>query len=186
MSKIDLTKLNKVQLEKLSVFLDNLMSGVQEEQDTVEIVKIPPKKKKNYKNFKKNQTPVEEVVEENETPKIKPKRGRPSKKSGTNKKGRVQGQWQKMEIVKNRKNLFDTMVDERTGELIKDTSKQDIKIDKKLWGNAKPTPRNPNSGLVDIECSKCGDEHTVNRKVLLKDRDTGNYKFTCNNCIGSN
>ena len=63
-----------------------------------------------------------------------------------------------------------------------DMHKEDSIVDKKLWKDKTPEPRNIHgSGTTTIECRNCHKEYTISEKLLPPDKD----RFTCDKCIKS-
>ena len=63
-----------------------------------------------------------------------------------------------------------------------DMHKDDSIVDRKLWKNKTPEPRNIHgSGMITIECRNCHKEYTISEKLLPPDKD----RFTCDKCIKS-
>jgi hypothetical protein len=89
----------------------------------------------------------------------KPKRGRPKKPPEVKQEKNV------------RPNLFEKMPEFNS-------HKSDTKIDKKLWGKNKPTPRRPKSERMEIKCSCC----PKMCKVLPQEIMPGS-PYRCNDCI---
>lgn len=63
------------------------------------------------------------------------------------------------------------------------SNKGDAAIDKKLWANHQPTERRPEIQFVEAECQVCHYLFDVNSSVVMTDEDTGEYVYTCNNCV---
>jgi len=62
--------------------------------------------------------------------------------------------------------------------------KKDSIIDRKLSAGLDITPRIRSSNLVNVICRVCGQEYTVNRSMIMRDPDTREWLYTCDNCIG--
>lgn len=60
--------------------------------------------------------------------------------------------------------------------------KGDTAIDKKLWANNRPTERREEIQFVEAECQVCHYVFDVNPAVVMRDEDTSEYVFTCNDC----
>ena len=58
--------------------------------------------------------------------------------------------------------------------------KEDIKLDKKLWGDNKPSERKNVSSLVEIACRRCHALSQVSPQLITRD-DEGN-RYVCNKC----
>ena len=76
----------------------------------------------------------------------------------------------KVRSTKKNKNLFDSMS-------IKDSHKDDTRIDEILNKNKSPTERNRDFNFVDVRCRQCGKEDNVNPSLVY---DIKRYK--CNDC----
>lgn len=76
----------------------------------------------------------------------------------------------KARTTKKTKNLFDTMS-------IKDSHKDDTRIDEILNKNKSPTERTREFSFIDVRCRQCGKTETVNPSIVY---DVKRYK--CNDC----
>lgn len=72
-------------------------------------------------------------------------------------------------------NRFDKMR-ERNSE------RQDVEIDRKLWGKRQPSERSPQYEPVEAQCIGCNLWFDVNPGLVMIDPDTREPSFTCNNC----
>lgn len=63
--------------------------------------------------------------------------------------------------------------------------KNDTKsFDKKVWEGNEASSRKRQVQKYSINCSKCGKEYIItNLSQVYKDPDSGEYVYTCDNCI---
>lgn len=123
---------------------------------------------------------IEETPDTIEEEPSQPQRVRRVKKQDVEqKRGGDKGRQARVEPfrpVRNRPNNFLKSADAKL-------FKKDSRIDKKLSGDVEPTPRRTNANLVEAECISCGDVYEVSTKEILRDAETGEARWKCNNCI---
>jgi hypothetical protein len=61
--------------------------------------------------------------------------------------------------------------------------KKDTKIDKLLSKGIQPTLRRDPTVLYEVQCKQCGSIHIVSGNMILKDQDTQEVSYICDNCI---
>jgi len=120
-----------------------------------------------------------------------PRRGGSSRRRGSpvqmgRGKGNIQAVGQK--VVLTGENKFEKMRD-------RNSCKSDTKIDKKLWTDREALQRPDDFKFVEVQCTGpfrddgvidgCGLWFDVNPALLLRDEETGNITYTCNNCTRS-
>lgn len=70
--------------------------------------------------------------------------------------------------------------------LFKDDKKDNyynIYKDEKSMYQIRPTDRNRRSSLIEIECDSCEEAFNVSKTLLRRDEESGNYLYTCDDCI---
>jgi hypothetical protein len=90
------------------------------------------------------------------------------KKVGSKKRTTQTTKSKSVAVVSN--NKFDSMSE-------KDLHKQDTEIDKKLWGNNRPTERSRQSSVVSVRCRVCGKTEQVSAMII----DSAE-RYKCNKC----
>lgn len=63
------------------------------------------------------------------------------------------------------------------------SNKKDSVIDKKLWENREVSARPDEYEPIEVQCKECELWYDVNPATVLMDRDSGDYNYTCNNCV---
>lgn len=141
---------------------------------------------------KRSEEPLDNLGEVEETVERKPKQkqkptvqGRSSPRNPQNQKkdtrvrrrgGSRGGAGRTESVVLSNENKFEKMRE-------RNNFKADAEIDKKLWGDRKPTERPDEFEFVEVQCKECGKWYDINPNLVYIDQDSREVNFTCDNCV---